>query len=96
MVPSTQLPVVWFILGRSIEDRFAVHVDGILASAADKSALNFPQLLREEIGQNQVTETDTTWILGMKVDHDREKKISVIWYQGAYVHFQVRQALEVP
>lgn len=59
------------------EARFAVHVDGILASAADKSALRLSRLLREAIGQNQVTETDTTWVLGMKVDHDRDKVVTM-------------------
>lgn len=43
----------------------------------------FSRLLREEFGQDHVTEQETTWILGMKVTHDRERKTINI-SQGAY------------
>ena len=52
-----------------------VFVDDILASVSDESVhLEFSRLLREEFGQKRVTECPTTWLLGMKVDHDRVAK----------------------
>ena len=65
--------------------RFAVHVDDILCSCSDESVHREKNswLLREEFGQDHVTEQETTWILGMKVVHDRERKtINIL--QGAY------------
>lgn len=64
--------------------RFAVHVDDIICSASDKSVhVEFSRLLQEELGQNRVTECVTTWILGMKIDHDREKK-TITLSQGMF------------
>ena len=66
------------------EARFAVHVDDILASVAHPSVHEeFSRLLRLQFGADHVTEQDTTWILGMKVDHDRARKTVTI-SQGAY------------
>lgn len=59
--------------------RFAVHVEGLICSALDKPVhVEFSRLLREELGQARVTGCVTTWILGMKIDHDREKMTTTL------------------
>lgn len=84
-VPTVSDSMVYTWVFNGYEARFAVHVDDILASAADESVhVEFSRLLRKQFGQDRVTECATTWILGMKVDHDRENK-TITLSQGAYV-----------
>ena len=74
-VPSVTDSMVYTWSFNGHEARFAVFVDDILASVSDESVhVEFSRLLREEFGQKRVTECPTTWLLGMKVDHDREAK----------------------
>ena len=82
--PTVTDPVVYNWSFNGHESRFDVHVDDILCSCADESVhREISRLLREEFGQDHVTEQETTWILGMKVTHDRERKTINI-SQGVY------------
>ena len=71
-VPNVTDSMVYIWSFNGHEARFAVFVDDILASVSDESVhVEFSRLLRKEFGQKRVTECQTTWLLRMKVDHDR-------------------------
>ena len=60
-VPSTIDSKIYTWSFNGFEARFAIHVDDILLSAADKSVhAEFSRLLRAEFGQDHVTEQETT------------------------------------
>ena len=83
-VPTITDSMVYNWKFNGFEARFAVHVDDILCSAAHPYVhTEFSRLLRERFGETRVTEEPTTFLLGMKVHHDRERK-QVVLSQAAY------------
>ena len=55
--------------------RIVVHVDDILTSCPTSELEDkFQQLLQNRFGEDNVTVDDSSWMLGIKIDYDMDKR----------------------